>query len=269
MSSLSLNEEEILKKIQEGEIPRIVSHKYSNKDNKNIKERKVLINPTHDEQGNAVYNVCFVKVFDDKEDISSLGKYSSKDEAEFVKNKFEEVNYSKRELNKALKMKGIYSLGRLSFEPKGGYIQLHKLKNGMVRYSLKIVVEREVNNYKPYHAGVYPSFEDAEHMLDKLRRVDFDKSYLNQFREEMGLKPVGKRGKTPKHILKIGEYYHIQRHNGGTHMYYGSYNTLKEAKRVCDELEKVNWDKTQLTSILKKTGITRNKRGRRSKEKGE
>lgn len=127
MSSLNLNEEEIIKKIQEGTIPRIVSCKYPNK---KIKERRVLINPTHDEQGNVVYNVCFVKVFEDKEDVSSLGKYASKDEAEFVKNKFEEVNYSKGELNNALKMKGIYSLERLPFEPKGGNIFPHVLKNG-------------------------------------------------------------------------------------------------------------------------------------------
>lgn len=268
MSSLSLNEEEIIRKIREGTIPRIVSHK---RQYGKIKERKILINPTHDEQNNVVYNVVFVKVFDDKEDIySSLGRYASKDEAEFVKNKFEEVGYCKGELNNALKMKGIYSLERLSFEPKGGSIYLEKSKKGKTRYTLQISVRRKVNNYKKYRAGSYPTYEDAEYVLEELRKVGFDKSYINQFREERGLKPIGKKGETPVNIFKQGDSaYYIHKSIDGTCKYYGSYNTVEDAKRIRDELEKVNWDKTQLNDILKKTGITGNKPGRRSKKKRE
>ena len=58
------------------------------------------------------------------------------------------------------------------------------------------------------------------------------------------------------YCYKDGKYWRIIKNN----IYYGSYNSFEDAKKVSDKLKKNNWDKSELGKILDETNVVRRTR---------
>lgn len=54
------------------------------------------------------------------------------------------------------------------------------------------------------------------------------------------------------YCYKYGDYWRISKNN----IYYGSYNSFEDAKKVSDKLKQYEWDKDKLGIILKETKVT-------------
>ena len=58
------------------------------------------------------------------------------------------------------------------------------------------------------------------------------------------------------YCYKDGNYWRIIKNN----VYYGSYNSFEDAKKVSDKLKKNDWDKEKLEHILDETNVVRRTR---------
>lgn len=106
--------------------------------------------------------------------------------------------------------------------------------------------------YKKKSYGTYPTRDLAELVRDELIKVDWDVSKLKEIQKKYGYTPY--RCKNNIYPTHNGKYVIRKNINKKRHSY-GVYSDLKLAEFVRDELERNNWDETQLDSICEKCEV--------------
>lgn len=116
-------------------------------------------------------------------------------------------------------------------------VSIIKAKNG---YTL-----RRVESY-----GYYNTREDAEKVIVELENCNWDKSKLEEIRMNLGVSNKPKN----YHVRNIRgkDKYIVTGSVGGRQGYYGIYNDEDTAKRIVEELRKVDWNKALLPRIKEK-----------------
>ena len=98
--------------------------------------------------------------------------------------------------------------------------------------------------------GYYETIEEAEEVKKELEKVNWDKNRLQEIRERVGVSKVPKyydRVKTPNGIV-----YKVGKKVDGKDEYFGQYKDEDTAKKIVDELKKVDWNKELLPRIKEK-----------------
>ena len=89
--------------------------------------------------------------------------------------------------------------------------------------------------------GYYKTEEEAEHMVNELKKVDWN---INELSAELQEQIVSK----PKHYTKCSNSkYTIHKKCNDKHYHYGVYDTLEEAKKITDLLKDNNWRLSNLS----------------------
>lgn len=118
-------------------------------------------------------------------------------------------------------------------------VSVYKAHNG--KYNL-----RRVESY-----GFYDSKEDAEKVAVELEKNGWDKSKLREIRKNLDA-TNGYKYYSPVPV-KGGVHYTVQKNvNGGKQIGFGTYHDEETAKRIVEELEKVDWNKALLPRIKEK-----------------
>lgn len=126
--------------------------------------------------------------------------------------------------------------------------------------------------YKGYQ-GVIATFrelEDAKTVRDELEKCNWDLSKLDNILKKNNIHAL------PKYCVLVNKNAYIQPTGNGTYLikkgvktdkgvwrwvFYGTYNTLEDARKIRDGLIEYNWRKDQLWRIKRKYGI-KDSRGR-------
>ena len=98
--------------------------------------------------------------------------------------------------------------------------------------------------------GYYETIEEAEEVKKELEKVNWDKNRLQEIREKVGVSKVPKyydRVKTPNGII-----YKVGKKVDGKDEYFGQYKDEDTAKKIVEELKKVDWNKELLPRIKEK-----------------
>lgn len=98
--------------------------------------------------------------------------------------------------------------------------------------------------------GYYETIEEAEEVKKELEKVNWDKNRLQEIREKVGVSKIPKyyhRAKTPNGIV-----YKVMKKVNGKVEYYGRYKDEDTAKKIVEELKKVDWNKELLPRIKEK-----------------
>ena len=98
--------------------------------------------------------------------------------------------------------------------------------------------------------GYYETIEEAEEVKKELEKVNWDKSRLQEIRERVGV------SKVPKYYDRVktshGIVYRVGKKVNGKEEHYGQYKDEDTAKKIVDELKKVDWNKELLPRIKEK-----------------
>lgn len=111
--------------------------------------------------------------------------------------------------------------------------------------------------------ATFQDLEDAKIVRDELKKCDWDLSQLKSILHRTGIHPL------PKYCILHNKDAYIQPTKTGTFMvrkgvkvgdgwkwvFYGTYDTIEDARKIRDGLIKYNWQKSQLWRIKRKYGI--------------
>ena len=114
-----------------------------------------------------------------------------------------------------------------------------------------------------YTYGNYRTIEEARTVRDELVKCDWDSSQYQSILKRNNIQEL------PFSVVLKDDDAYIQKtkydtfsikkstklKEGWRVKYYGTYNTIEDARKIRDELIKHNWDKTKLSRIKKKLGI--------------
>ena len=104
--------------------------------------------------------------------------------------------------------------------------------------------------------GAYRDEVTAKKVVEELKKVDWDKKELSAIKKRLGVKK-GTPGLKGRNYTKVKYGYRVYRVINYKFTGFGQYKDEETAKRIVEELRKVDWDKEELPRIQEELGVKR------------
>ena len=115
------------------------------------------------------------------------------------------------------------------------------LTRHIIKYCNRFIIVKTIDS-KQIVFGSYYDLQEAIQTRDELVRKNWNVN-RDEYLGDMYI------------TLRKNRYVVTKNKKRGKTIFFGAYSTLRDARKVRDELVKANWNKNKLKSILEKTGV--------------